>query len=53
MIASMWLLFGGIGDDDPALLDFLLLDRFNENPVTERFYVQCHSVCSVGLFVMV
>ena len=30
---------GGIGDDDSALLDFLLFDRFNQNAIAEGFYV--------------
>ncbi len=33
---------GGIGDDDPALLDFLLFDRFDEDPVAEGFEFNCH-----------
>ena len=30
---------GGIGDDDSALLYFLLFDRFNQNAIAEGFYV--------------
>jgi len=32
-------LFGGIRDNDSALLYFLLLDRLNQNAVAEWFYV--------------
>src|SRR2546423_7053729 len=35
--------FGGIGNDDAALLDFLLFGRFNQNAVAERFYVYSHT----------
>jgi hypothetical protein len=32
-----------VRNDDPALFRFLLLDRFHENPVPERFHIKCHS----------
>src|SRR3989442_12879583 len=37
---------GGIGNDDAALLDFLLFGRFDQNAVAERFYVNCHTILS-------
>src|SRR5258706_13660642 len=41
--------FGGVGNDNAALLDFLLFGRFNQNAVTERFYVYSHTICFVCL----
>src|SRR6266487_2791819 len=49
--ALLGLFLGGIGDDDAALLGFLLFSRLNEETVSEGFDVQCHSlVCLVWLF---
>jgi len=44
-LGFLGLLFRGVGDDDPAFLDFLLLDRLNEHPVGERLDGYCHGVC--------
>src|SRR5437899_2000629 len=45
--AFLGFFLGGIGNDDAALLDFLLFDRLNEEAVSEGFDVQCHSLVCV------
>jgi hypothetical protein len=42
--ALLGLFLGGIGDDDAALLGFLLFGRLNEEAISERFDVQCQSL---------
>ena len=37
--AFLRLLLGGIGNDDAALLDFLLFDRLDQDAVADRFNV--------------
>jgi hypothetical protein len=39
-----WFFLGGIGYDDAAFFSFLLFDRFHEDPVAERFQIDCHRV---------
>src|SRR5262249_30237860 len=41
-LALLGLLFGGVGNDDPALFDFLFLERLHENAVAERLNCTCH-----------
>src|SRR2546429_7239335 len=41
----------GIGDDDPALLYFLLFNRLHQHPISERFYINCCHRCCLYSFV--
>src|SRR6266576_1119173 len=49
--ALLGLFLGGIGDDDAALLGFLLFRRLHEETVSAGFDVQCHSLVWFGLVV--
>src|SRR5206468_5092618 len=47
----LWLLLGGVGDDDPALASLLFLESLDQDAVVERLHLHCvllnlmNSVC--------